>query len=80
MSTCGVDYSFGYVFWSYLKTENYVKVIIGDVYDFMIFSEIFNLIQECAEEKHKIIDVPIMLGLLYAGYFFIYFSFFLPTL
>jgi len=33
-------------------------LIIGDVYDFMIFSEIFNLIQECAEEKHKIIDVP----------------------
>jgi hypothetical protein len=25
----------------------------------MIFSERFNLIQECVEEKHKIIDVPI---------------------
>jgi len=26
----------------------------------MIFSERFNLIQECVEEKHKIIDVPII--------------------
>ena len=25
----------------------------------MIFSEKINLIQECVEEKHKIIDVPI---------------------
>jgi hypothetical protein len=27
----------------------------------MIFSERFKLIQECVEEKHKIIGVPIML-------------------
>jgi hypothetical protein len=41
--------------------------MIGDV----IFSERFKLIQECVEEKHKIIGVPIMLiswnnGILYA--------------
>jgi len=26
-SAWGVDFSFGYVFWSYLKTENYVKAV-----------------------------------------------------
>ena len=26
-SAWGVDYSFGYVFWSYLKTKNYVKAV-----------------------------------------------------
>jgi len=27
--------------------------VLGDVYDFMIFSGRFNLLQECVEEKHK---------------------------
>jgi hypothetical protein len=42
----------------YIIDNNMFFVIIGDVYDFMIFSERFKLIQERVEEKHKIIDVP----------------------
>ena len=34
--------------------------LLGTSMFFVVFSEIFNLIQECAEEKHKFIGVPFM--------------------
>jgi len=43
----------------HLSPQIRISVIIGDVYDFMIFSERIKLIEECVEEKHKIIDVPL---------------------
>jgi len=40
------------------------RLLIGDVYDFMLFSESFYFLQEnfnvIIEEKHKIIDVPFL--------------------